>query len=79
MVDASCGGNFLYKTHEEVWELFELLGENSHLHATSSHFDLPRKLGSKGGFYEVTHSIDLSSKVYALSKKFDQLLCIKNG
>ena len=76
MVYASCGGSFLYKTPEEAWELFEHLSENSHLHATSSHCDLPRQLGSKGGIYEVSHSVDLSSKVDALTKKFDQLLCM---
>ena len=42
--------------------------------ATSSHSDLPRQLGSKGEIYEVSHSIDLSSKVDASAKKFDQLL-----
>ena len=68
MVDVSCGSNFLYKTPEEAWELFEHLSEKSHLHATSSHFYLPRHLGSKGKIYEVTHSIDLSNKVDALSK-----------
>ena len=35
---------------------------------------MPRQLRSKGGVYEVSHLIDLSSKVTALSKKFDQLL-----
>ena len=64
------------KTLEEAWELFEHLSENSHLHATSSHSDLPRQLRSKGGIYEVSHSIDLYSKVDALVKKFDQLLCM---
>ena len=58
MVDASCGGNYLYKTPEEAWELFKHLSENSQLHATSSHSDPPKQLGSKGGIYEVTHSID---------------------
>jgi len=38
--------------------------------------DLPRQLGSKGGIYEVSHSVDLSSNVDALSKKFDQFLCM---
>ena len=42
MVDASYGGSFLYKTPKEVWELFEHLSENLHLHATSSPSDLPR-------------------------------------
>ena len=76
MVDASCGVNSLHKTPEEAWQLFELLSENSHLHATSSHSDLPRQLGSKGEIYEVSQSIDLSSKVDALAKKFNQLLCM---
>ena len=76
MVDASSGGSFSYKTSEEAWELFEHFSENSHLHATSSHSDLHRQLGSKGGIYEVSHSVDLSSKVDPLAKKFDQLLCM---
>ena len=75
MVDASGGGNFFYMTTEEAWKLFEHLSENSHLH-TTSHSDPPRQLGSKGGVYEVTDSIAVFSKVDALSKKFDQLLCI---
>ena len=74
MVESSCGGSFLYKTPEEAWELFKYLSENSHLHATSSHSDLPRQLGSKGRIYEASHSIDLSGNVDALAKKFDQLL-----
>jgi len=52
------------------------LSENSHLYATSSHFNLPRQLGTKWGIYKVSHSIDRSSKVGALVKKFDQLLCM---
>ena len=76
MVYVSCGGNFLYKTPEEAWELFEHLNENSHLYAISSCSDLPRKLGSKGGVYEVSYSIDLCSKDEVLSKKFDHLLCM---
>ena len=39
---------FLYKTFEEALELFEHL---KHLHATSSHPNLPRQLESKGGIY----------------------------
>jgi len=46
----SYGGSILYKTLEEAWEFFEHLSENSHLHATSSHSDFPRQLGSKGEF-----------------------------
>ena len=76
IVDASCGGRSLYKIPQEAWELFEQLSENSHLHATSSHSNLPRQLGSKGGIHEASHSIDISDKVNALTKKFDQLLCM---
>jgi len=46
MANASYGGSFLYKTPKEAWKLFEQLSENSHLHVTSSHCDLPRQLGS---------------------------------
>jgi len=76
MVDASCGGSFLYKTPGDAFELSEHLSKNSHLHATTSHSNLPRQLGSKGRIYEASHSIDLSGNVDALAKKFDQLLCM---
>jgi len=56
--------------------LFEHLCENSHLHAGSSHANLPWQLGSKGEIYEVSHSIDISSEVNVLAKKYDQLLCM---
>ena len=72
MVDASCGGIFLYKTPKEAWGMFENLSENSHLHSIFSRSDLPGQLGSKGGIYEVSHLVDLST----ISKKFDQLLCM---
>jgi len=76
MVDAYSGGSFLYKTPDEAWELFEHLSENSHLHATSSHSYLPRKLGSKGGIWWGFAFNYLSNKDNALTKKFNQLLCI---
>ena len=34
---------------------------------------MPKHLGSKG-VYEVSHEVDLSSKVDALSEKFDKFL-----
>jgi len=76
MVNAFCSDSLLYKTPKGVWELFDHLSENSHLHATSSHSDLTRQLASKGGIHEVLYSIDLSSKVNALTKKFDQLFFV---
>ena len=66
----------MYQSPEEASRLFEHLSESSHLRATSSHTNLPRQLVSKGRIYEVSHSIDLSSKVDALIKKFSQLLCM---
>ncbi|KAI5682432.1 hypothetical protein M9H77_03660 [Catharanthus roseus] len=33
-------------------------------------------MGNRGGMYEVTQNVDLSLKVDALSKKFDQLLAL---
>ena len=70
MVDASYGDNFLYKTPEEALELFEQLSENSHCML------LPYIVICLGGIYEVSHLVDLFSKVDALIKKFDQLLCM---
>jgi len=57
-------------TPKEAWELFGHLSGNSQLHAASSHSDVPRQFESKGKIYEVSHSIELSSKVDALIKKF---------
>jgi len=76
MIDISCGGSFLYKTPKEAQKLFDHFSENLYLHATSSHSDLPRQSGRKGGIYEVSHLVDLSSKVDILTTKFEQLLCM---
>jgi len=76
MAVATCGSSFLYMTPKEVLELFEHLSKNSPLNDISSHFDLPRQLESKGWIYKVSHSVDISSKVDALTKKFNQLLCM---
>ncbi|KAI5672667.1 hypothetical protein M9H77_13031 [Catharanthus roseus] len=75
MVDYSCGGTFLHKTADEAWDLFENLSDNSQQHATSSRVDTSRQIGNRG-IYEVSQNVDLSLKVDALSKKFDQLLAL---
>ncbi|KAI5650026.1 hypothetical protein M9H77_36031 [Catharanthus roseus] len=75
MVDSSCGGTFLHKTADEAWDLFENLSDNSQQHATSSRVGAPRQIGNRGMF-EVSQNVDLSVKVDALSKKFDQLLAL---
>ncbi|KAI5677296.1 hypothetical protein M9H77_08246 [Catharanthus roseus] len=75
MVDSSCGGTFLHKTADEAWDLFENLSDNSQQHATSSRIGTSRQIGNRG-MYEVSQNVDLSIKVDALSKKFDQLLAL---
>ncbi|KAI5666646.1 hypothetical protein M9H77_16499 [Catharanthus roseus] len=76
MVDSSCGGTFLHKTADEAWDLFENLDDNSQQHATSSPISTSRQIGNRGGMNEVSQNVDLSLKVDALSKKFDQLLSL---
>ncbi|KAI5652904.1 hypothetical protein M9H77_30091 [Catharanthus roseus] len=76
MVDSSCDVIFLHKTADRVWDLFENLSDNSQQHATSSHIGTSRQIGNRGGMYEVSQNVDLSLKVDALSKKFDQLLSL---
>ncbi|KAI5681730.1 hypothetical protein M9H77_02958 [Catharanthus roseus] len=75
MVDSSCGGTFLHKTADEAWDLFENLSDNSQQHTTSSRVGTSRQIGNRGMF-EVSQIVDLSMKVDALSKKFDQLLAL---
>ncbi|KAI5662894.1 hypothetical protein M9H77_22217 [Catharanthus roseus] len=75
MVDSSCGGTFLHKTADEAWDLFENLSDNSQQHATSSRVGTSRQIGNRGMF-EVSQNVDISVKVDALSKKFDQLLAL---
>ncbi|KAI5683083.1 hypothetical protein M9H77_04311 [Catharanthus roseus] len=76
MVDSSCGGTFLHKTADEAWDLFENLSDNSQQHAISSHVGAIKQIGNKVGMYEVSQNVDLSLKVNALSKKFDELLAL---
>ncbi|KAI5678055.1 hypothetical protein M9H77_09005 [Catharanthus roseus] len=59
----------------EAWDLFENLSDNSQQHATSSRVGTSRQIGNRGMF-EVSQNVDLSVKVDALSKKFDQLLAL---
>ncbi|KAI5652459.1 hypothetical protein M9H77_29646 [Catharanthus roseus] len=75
MVDSSHGGTFLHKTADEAWDLFENLSDNSQQHATSSRTGISRQIGNKG-MYEFSQNVDLSLKVDALSKKFNQLLAL---
>ncbi|KAI5656540.1 hypothetical protein M9H77_25333 [Catharanthus roseus] len=77
MVDSSCGGTFLHKTADEAWDLFENLSDNSQQHATSSRVGTSRQIGNRG-MYEISQNVDLSLKVDALSKKFDQLLVLNS-
>ncbi|KAI5667329.1 hypothetical protein M9H77_17182 [Catharanthus roseus] len=60
---------------DEGWDLFENLSDNSQQHATSSRVGTSRQIGNRGMF-EVSQNVDISVKVDALSKKFDQLLAL---
>ncbi|KAI5666933.1 hypothetical protein M9H77_16786 [Catharanthus roseus] len=60
---------------DEVWDLFEILSDNSQQQATSSRIGTSRQIGNRG-MYEVSQNVNLSAKVDALSKKFDQLLAL---
>jgi len=75
MVNASCDGSFLYKTPEEAWELFEHLSENSHLHATSSHSNMPRQLGSKGGGGSMRFHIQLTFRIKLMLSLINLISC----
>ncbi|KAI5672889.1 hypothetical protein M9H77_13253 [Catharanthus roseus] len=71
------GEVWIYELYEyEAWDLFENLSDNSQQHATFSHIGTSRQIGSKGGMYGVFQNVDLSLKVDALSRKFDELLAL---
>ncbi|KAI5661781.1 hypothetical protein M9H77_21104 [Catharanthus roseus] len=76
MVDSSCDGTFLHKTADEAWDLFENLSDNSQRYTTSSRIGTSREIGNRVRMYEVSQNVDLSLKVDALSKKFDQLIAL---
>ncbi|KAI5657987.1 hypothetical protein M9H77_26780 [Catharanthus roseus] len=70
----SRGFKVLNHLFDEAWDLFENLGDNSQQHTTSSRIGTSRQIGNRVGMHEVSQNVDLSLKVDALSKKFDQLL-----
>ena len=39
IIDASCGGAFMRKSEDEVYDLFEMLSENSINHASLSSYE----------------------------------------
>ena len=77
MIDASCGGTFMFKNEHEAWQLFKTLSENSLHHMSAVCRDPPMTGPKRDGIYEVGHSIDIYSKVDELSQKLDQLLQVR--
>jgi hypothetical protein len=74
MVDASCGDTFMMKSENDARTLFENLGENS-LHRASSSRRAPAPKAQKDeGLFEASSPLDITTKVDALSRKFDQLM-----
>jgi hypothetical protein len=74
MVDASFGGMFMLKTEDDMWTLFENLAENSLHHSSSSRRAPISKNQRSETLFEVSHPLDLTAKVDALSRKIDQLM-----
>ncbi|GAV73224.1 gag-asp_proteas domain-containing protein, partial [Cephalotus follicularis] len=76
MVDASCGGIFMYKSEDEAWQLFEALSENSLQHLSSRIESSAMGTQKKGGIYEVSQIETTNAKVDILSQKLDKVLTI---
>jgi hypothetical protein len=74
MVDASCGGMFMLKSEDDVWILFENLAENSLHHSSSGRRALASKNQRNETIFEVSHPLDVTTKVDALSRKLDQIM-----
>jgi hypothetical protein len=75
MVDASCGGTFMFKSENEAWILFDNLSENSIQHASSTSCRTPAPKAPKiENLFEASTPFDVTTKVDALSRKIDQLL-----
>ena len=72
MIDASCGGTFLFKSEDEAWNLFEVLGENSLHHASSGRQD--KSSGRREGVHDLSVVVGLQIKVDLLTRKLDQVL-----
>jgi hypothetical protein len=74
MVDSSCGGTFRLKNEEDAWTLFDNLAEN-YLHHSSSDRRTPTSKNQKSEIiFEVSHPLDMTTKVDALIRKFDQIM-----
>jgi hypothetical protein len=74
MVDSSCGGTFMLKSEDDVWTLFENLAKNS-LHHSSSGQRTPTSKNQKSEtIFEVSHPLDMTTEMDALSRKLDQIM-----
>ena len=73
MVDASCGGIFMLKNEHEAWKLFETLSKNFRHHMSVAHRDPPMIGLKRGRIYDVSHSINIHSKIDELSQKLSKV------
>ena len=78
MVDSSCGGTFKHKSEQEACQLFKTLSENSLHYMSTTSREAPRLGSKRGGMYEVSHSVDIHSKMVALSQKLNRLLQVSH-
>jgi hypothetical protein len=74
MVDASYGGTFMLKSEDDAWILFENLTENSLYHSSSGRRAPASKNQRSETIFGVSHSLDVTTKVDALSRKLDQIM-----
>jgi hypothetical protein len=74
MIYVYCGGTFMLKSEDDAWILFENLAENS-LHRSSSGRRAPASKNQRSEtIFEVSHSLDVTTKVDVLSIKLDQIM-----
>jgi hypothetical protein len=75
MVDASCGGTFMFNSKDEAWAMFENLCNNSHQQVSNRRRALTPKALKTKSLFEVRHSLDMATQVVdAITKKLDQLM-----
>ena len=91
MVDAPCGGNFMSKSEDEAYDLFETLSENLINHASLSSYERSVGPSRKARLYEIKNHgnndsrMDMTliaqklDKVDLLAQKMDQVLASKQS
>jgi hypothetical protein len=64
----------MLKSEDDVWIIFENLVENSLHHSSSGRMPPASKNQRSETIFEVSHPLDMTTKVDALSRKLDQII-----